>query len=64
MIGEILQSIRGVALYPTVSLMIFFVFFISMIVWVARLNKGYREKMKNMPLERDQNLLDGVRNDG
>ncbi|MEE9554981.1 MAG: cbb3-type cytochrome c oxidase subunit 3 [candidate division Zixibacteria bacterium] len=64
MIGEVLQTIKGIALFPTVSLVIFFGFFVSMIVWVAGLDKGYREKMKSMPLNEDGSLSDGDRDDG
>ncbi len=37
------------------SLMIFFTFFCGVLIWTVFLSKKYTDKMKNLPLEDDQN---------
>jgi cbb3-type cytochrome oxidase subunit 3 len=48
-----LEKIQGVEIYPIISLLIFFSFFIIMAYYVLNLDKGYIDEMKNMPLEED-----------
>ncbi len=50
-----LSKIQGVELYPIISLLIFFSFFIVMAYFVFNLDKGYIDDMKNMPLEEGEN---------
>ena len=51
------EQIYGVEVWPIISLTIFFVFFIGLIWWVVRADKGYIQKMKNLPVEDDQVLI-------
>jgi cytochrome c oxidase cbb3-type subunit 3 len=46
-----LESITGIGIYPLISLMIFFLFFAGVTVYVARANKFYINRLKNIPLE-------------
>jgi cbb3-type cytochrome oxidase subunit 3 len=55
MYKEILRSIDGVEIGGTISFLIFFVFFLMLLVYVMRMKKGYREEMKNLPLDLDNN---------
>ena len=50
---QVLQSIAGVDIYPVISLIIFFVFFLLILGWIFTLNKSYITKMENLPLEDD-----------
>ena len=50
-----LSNIQGIDIYPIISLLIFFTFFIVMAYLVFNLDKGYISEMKNMPLEEDEN---------
>ena len=50
-----LSEIHGVEIYPIISLLIFFIFFVVMAYFVFNLDKGYISDMKNMPLEEDEN---------
>jgi len=52
---DTLSKIQGVELYPIISLLIFFIFFIVMAYFVFNLDKSYINDMKNMPLEEDEN---------
>ena len=53
-----LERINGVEIYPIISLLIFFTFFVIMTYLVFNLDKGYIKKMENMPLEDDEKLND------
>lgn len=50
-----LERIQGVEIYPIITLLIFFTFFIVMAYFVFNLDKGYIKEMKDMPLEDDKN---------
>jgi len=53
MIKNILQSIEGVAVWPIVSLSIFFIFFIVLTIWVVGVDKRYINKMKQLPMDEE-----------
>lgn len=48
------ELIEGVAIYPIISLTLFFLVFTSMLVWASRISKKYVENMSQMPLESDE----------
>ncbi|MCU0357540.1 MAG: cbb3-type cytochrome c oxidase subunit 3 [Cyclobacteriaceae bacterium] len=50
MYKNVLQSIDNVAIWPVISLTIFFLFFIVMLWWVFKADKNFIREMKNMPL--------------
>lgn len=54
-----LETITGVGVYPLVSLLIFFVFFMALLVYVFKLDKKTLDRMKNTPLE-DGSFKKGV----
>ena len=45
------ELIENVSVWPVVSLSIFFGFFVFLLLWVFRVDKGYIQKMKNLPLD-------------
>ena len=45
-----LESITGIELYPMISLVIFFVFFVILFWWVFTAKKEYINKVSNIPL--------------
>ncbi|MCF2504771.1 c-type cytochrome [Dyadobacter sp. CY107] len=45
-----LETIAGIGIYPLISLIIFFVFFLSLIVFVIGIDKKSLQKMERMPL--------------
>ncbi|MDX2302926.1 MAG: cytochrome C oxidase Cbb3 [Microscillaceae bacterium] len=47
------ERIQDVEIYPIISLVIFFGFFISLLIWVSVANKKYIHTMKNLPLDLD-----------
>ncbi|MDG1571116.1 CcoQ/FixQ family Cbb3-type cytochrome c oxidase assembly chaperone [Robiginitalea sp. M366] len=46
-----LETIDGVATYPLISLMLFFVFFVLLFWWVATTSKAHIKEMSEMPLD-------------
>ncbi|MDN3593702.1 CcoQ/FixQ family Cbb3-type cytochrome c oxidase assembly chaperone [Zunongwangia endophytica] len=52
-----LESIDGVAVYPMVSLLIFFIFFVGLFAWVITAKKEHINQVSNIPLEEDNNEL-------
>ncbi|GAB4252528.1 MAG: hypothetical protein Kow0079_07380 [Vicingaceae bacterium] len=48
-----MESILGIEIYPLISFVIFFVFFVVVTIWVLKLNKNFINKMSNLPLEGD-----------
>ncbi len=58
-----LERIQGVEIYPIISLLIFFIFFVVMAYLVFNLDKGYINDMKNMPLEDDENDSSSINSD-
>lgn len=50
-----MESIDGIATYPMISLLIFFVFFIILFWWVFTAKKEYIKEVSELPLEEDNN---------
>ena len=51
MYKQILESIQDVDIWPVISLVIFFVFFVGILVKVAFIDKKFVKKMEDMPLD-------------
>ena len=48
------EQIENVSIWPIISLSIFFIFFLVLIIYTFRVDKGFIVKMKNMPLEKTE----------
>lgn len=46
-----LENIDGVAIYPIISLLIFFIFFVVLFAWVFTAKKERIAELSNIPLE-------------
>ena len=46
-----LETITGIEIYPLISLVIFFTFFVALFWWVFTAKKEYIKRMSNIPLE-------------
>jgi cytochrome c oxidase cbb3-type subunit 4 len=55
MASKYLESIEGIAAYPLFSLIIFFVFFVVLLRWALRADKGYLKRMSQLPLDPENN---------
>ena len=52
-IKQYADSIKGIDIYPIISLLIFVIFFIAVLYYVRRMDKKHVENLKNMPLDLD-----------
>ena len=52
------EGIADVEIYPIISLLLFFIVFITMLIHVMKIPKTSIEKISNLPLEEDENIND------
>lgn len=50
-----LENIDGVAIYPIISLLIFFIFFVLLFWWVFTAKKAHIDEVSNIPLDDNTN---------
>lgn len=53
-IKQNLETIAGIEIYPLVSLIIFFTFFVGLFFWVFTYNKEKIDELSQLPLEDEQ----------
>ena len=55
-----MESITGIEIYPMISLLIFFTFFVLLFWWVFTAKKDYIQTVSNIPLDNqnDDTLCD------
>jgi cytochrome c oxidase cbb3-type subunit 4 len=46
-----MESITGIEIYPMISLIIFFTFFVALFWWVFTVEKEYISTVSNLPLD-------------
>ena len=52
------EQIQGIEVWPMISLFIFFTFFLGLLIWVWKVDKGYIKEMESMPVEKDNSEID------
>lgn len=52
-VSQYFESIAGIEIYPIISFMVFFIFFLSVTWFVLRLDKKYIEEVSNYPSSLD-----------
>jgi len=55
MIRNVLESIEGIGVFPTISLIIFMLAFVVMIIRVMRMDRKQVDHMSRIPLDDDKN---------
>ncbi|MGZ0017768.1 CcoQ/FixQ family Cbb3-type cytochrome c oxidase assembly chaperone [Yeosuana sp. AK3] len=53
-----METISGIEIYPIISLLIFFTFFVILFWWVFTAKKEYINKVSNIPFENNNNQND------
>jgi hypothetical protein len=53
-----MDSISGIEIYPVISLIIFFTFFVILFWWVFTAKKDYIKTVSNLPLDNNNNQND------
>lgn len=56
MYKEVLRSIDGIGIFPTVALILFLGFFAGMIIYLVKKGKGHWEAAARLPLESDKEI--------
>jgi len=51
------EQMDGIGMYPTISLLVFMLFFLGVFVWTASVRKSHIEHMSNLPLGNDASIL-------
>jgi cbb3-type cytochrome oxidase subunit 3 len=51
---DVIETIQGIEIYPLISLVIFFAFFIGLLYYVVKLRKTDVDEWSEMPLEEDE----------
>ncbi|APY11711.1 cytochrome C oxidase subunit IV [Seonamhaeicola sp. S2-3] len=46
-----METISGVEIFPIISLLIFFIFFVALFWWVITAKKDYIKTVSNIPLD-------------
>ena len=49
-----MSSIDGVSIYPIISFIIFFIFFVAVTVYVITMKKSFVDEVSRIPLEDDE----------
>ncbi|CAM3505291.1 CcoQ/FixQ family Cbb3-type cytochrome c oxidase assembly chaperone [Flavobacterium chungbukense] len=52
-----METISGVELYPIISLLIFFFFFVGLGIWVFSYRKDKIQEMSNIPLDEGLSVI-------
>jgi len=50
MYKNVLQNIDNIEIWPVLSLIIFFVFFLGILIYVLKVDKNYIKMMKELPM--------------
>jgi cytochrome c oxidase cbb3-type subunit 4 len=51
MYKNVLQSIENIEIWPVISFVIFFIFFLCLVLWAFTADKKFIEKMRSMPID-------------
>lgn len=55
-IKQYTETMDHVAIYPMISLFIFFLFFVVLLVVVIKMDKGRVTELSNLPLDADETI--------
>jgi cytochrome c oxidase cbb3-type subunit 4 len=56
MIRNVLETIQGIEIYPLISFVIFFSFFVILLVSVIRMKKEVIDEVSRLPLDDDNDI--------
>ncbi|MGB3585788.1 MAG: CcoQ/FixQ family Cbb3-type cytochrome c oxidase assembly chaperone [Tunicatimonas sp.] len=48
-----METITGIEIFPLISFLIFFTFFILLLIWVFRSSKEYIAEVEQLPLDQE-----------
>lgn len=56
MYKNVLQSIENIEIWPVISFVIFFIFFLCLLAWVFTTDKKFIEKMSALPFDSESEI--------
>ncbi len=56
MYKDVLRTMEGIEIFPSISLILFFGFFILLVVYLIRTGKHHWDDVANLPLESDETI--------
>lgn len=56
MYKEVLRSIEGVGIFPSIALILFLGFFVGLIIYLAKKGKAHFDDAARLPLESDESI--------
>ncbi|HET9746454.1 MAG TPA: CcoQ/FixQ family Cbb3-type cytochrome c oxidase assembly chaperone [Chitinophagaceae bacterium] len=59
-IKQYAESIDGINIYPIISLVIFFLFFVVLLYYVNRMDKTKTKEISRIPLDEDTRLIENI----
>jgi cbb3-type cytochrome oxidase subunit 3 len=59
-IKQYAESMDGISIYPVISLLIFFVFFIALLYYVKKMDKSKVDELSRIPLDSGNQLSDPI----
>jgi len=57
-IKQYAESIDGINIYPVISLLIFFLFFVALLYYVKKMDKGKANEISRIPLDQQEAMTD------
>lgn len=63
MYKEVLRSIEGIGIFPTIALILFLGFFIGLIIYLIKKGRKHWEDAARLPLESDDDIEDEIKKD-
>ena len=64
MLKNMLTSIEGIAIYPSISIVIFFTLFVGVLYWTWSLKQTQVDEMAHLPLEAKDTFVNGEDSNG
>jgi len=52
-----METIDGIAIFPIISFVIFFSFFVGLLIWVFRADKNYIKYVEELPFREDEYII-------
>ena len=59
-IKQYAEGIDGVNIYPMISLVIFFLFFVVLLYYVKKMDKATVKEISNIPLDQEETLTQKI----
>lgn len=56
MYKEVLRSIEGIGIFPSIALMLFLGFFVGLIIYLVKKGKSHYEDVAKLPLQSDESI--------